>query len=420
MVAYGKILPRAVLDALPRGCINVHALAAADVSRRGAGPVGGDPRRARDRRVDHAARRGHGHRAGAARARASRSVPTRPRASCSRGSRRSAPRRSLEAIAAIAAGTRAPTRAGSRARDARADARQDRRRDRLRAAGGARSPRGSAASIRGRARRRVLRGQVVKLFRARAIDGDRRRRAGARDRRRAARTSRAATARVAIRELQAAGQEAACPRRSSRPAAASRSATCSRPARGRAMTAREVARRVLDRVDGRRVGDAGARRRARARRASTSAIAGSPPSSSTACCATARGSIARSPRTPTRAARRRACVTALRVAAYQLLFLDRVPAYAAVDDAVGAARAAGGAKLAGFANAVLRKVAARGEPALPADGRARLELEPRCRVDRRRARRGRSPRSPTRAAALRAAGAARRAREPRCAPRATR
>src|SRR4029079_7567079 len=68
-------------------------------------------------------------------------------------------------------------------------------------------------------------------------------------------------------------------------------------------------------------------------------------------------------------------VTALRVAAYQLLFLDRVPNYAAVDDAVHAARAAGGQKLAGFCNAVLRKVAASGEPALPAAGRARIEVE---------------------------------------------
>lgn len=58
-------------------------------------------------------------------------------------------------------------------------------------------------------------------------------------------------------------------------------------------------------------------------------------------------------------------VTALRVAAYQLLFLDRVPGYAAVDDAVAAARAVGGPKLAGFCNAVLRKLATAGEPALP-------------------------------------------------------
>ncbi len=56
--------------------------------------------------------------------------------------------------------------------------------------------------------------------------------------------------------------------------------------------------------------------------------------------------------------------TALRIAAYQLLFLDRVPAYAVVDDAVAAAHAQGGAKLGGFANAVLRKLAT-GEPSLP-------------------------------------------------------
>ncbi len=67
-------------------------------------------------------------------------------------------------------------------------------------------------------------------------------------------------------------------------------------------------------------------------------------------------------------------MTALRVAAYQLLFLDRVPDYAAIDDAVSAARALGGpkggpkgdSKLAGFCNAVLRKLATAGEPALPA------------------------------------------------------
>jgi 16S rRNA (cytosine967-C5)-methyltransferase len=68
-------------------------------------------------------------------------------------------------------------------------------------------------------------------------------------------------------------------------------------------------------------------------------------------------------------------VTALRIAAYQLLFLDRVPGYAAVDDAVSAARAAGGAKLAGFCNAVLRKLATAREPALPVEPRARLEIE---------------------------------------------
>ena len=68
-------------------------------------------------------------------------------------------------------------------------------------------------------------------------------------------------------------------------------------------------------------------------------------------------------------------VTAMRVAAYQLLFLDRVPGYAAVDDAVTAARGVGGSKLAGFCNAVLRKLAATREPALPGDLRARIEAE---------------------------------------------
>jgi 16S rRNA (cytosine967-C5)-methyltransferase len=55
---------------------------------------------------------------------------------------------------------------------------------------------------------------------------------------------------------------------------------------------------------------------------------------------------------------------ALRLAAYQLLFL-RVPAHAAVDDAVGAIKKLRGAKLAGFANALLRRLARDGEPAPP-------------------------------------------------------
>jgi 16S rRNA (cytosine967-C5)-methyltransferase len=68
-------------------------------------------------------------------------------------------------------------------------------------------------------------------------------------------------------------------------------------------------------------------------------------------------------------------ITALRVATYQLLFLDRVPGYAAVDDAVAAARDAGGPKLAGFCNAVLRKISTAKEPALPTDPLERLEIE---------------------------------------------
>jgi 16S rRNA (cytosine967-C5)-methyltransferase len=63
---------------------------------------------------------------------------------------------------------------------------------------------------------------------------------------------------------------------------------------------------------------------------------------------------------------------ALRLAAYQLLVLG-TPAHAAVDDAVGAVRATLGPRVAGFANAVLRKLAAAGEPAPPADLLGRLE-----------------------------------------------
>src|SRR5262245_35821241 len=68
-------------------------------------------------------------------------------------------------------------------------------------------------------------------------------------------------------------------------------------------------------------------------------------------------------------------VTTLRIAAYQLLFLDRVPDSPAVADAVRAARPVAGPQLAGFCNAVLRKLAAAGEPPLPPPGRARLEIE---------------------------------------------
>jgi 16S rRNA (cytosine967-C5)-methyltransferase len=57
--------------------------------------------------------------------------------------------------------------------------------------------------------------------------------------------------------------------------------------------------------------------------------------------------------------------TALRVGAYQLLFLDRIPAYAAVSEAVDACRRAGGAGVGKLANALLRRVAERGEPPLP-------------------------------------------------------
>jgi len=50
---------------------------------------------------------------------------------------------------------------------------------------------------------------------------------------------------------------------------------------------------------------------------------------------------------------------ALRVGAYQLLFLDRIPAHAAIDESVSLARPAG-RRTAGFVNAVLRRVATEG------------------------------------------------------------
>lgn len=49
----------------------------------------------------------------------------------------------------------------------------------------------------------------------------------------------------------------------------------------------------------------------------------------------------------------------LRIGAYQLTELERIPAHAAVSTSVEAAREVGGAKAGGFVNAVLRKVAAR-------------------------------------------------------------
>jgi len=55
----------------------------------------------------------------------------------------------------------------------------------------------------------------------------------------------------------------------------------------------------------------------------------------------------------------------LRVGAYQLLFLDRIPAYAAVHDTVETAKKTHGPRLIGLTNALLRRVSERGEPALP-------------------------------------------------------
>ncbi|MEZ4411209.1 MAG: transcription antitermination factor NusB, partial [Polyangiales bacterium] len=64
----------------------------------------------------------------------------------------------------------------------------------------------------------------------------------------------------------------------------------------------------------------------------------------------------------------------LRVAAYQILALDRVPPRAAVSAAVDAIRAQRSAGLAGFANAVLRKVAADRPDPMPPDARVELAM----------------------------------------------
>lgn len=63
----------------------------------------------------------------------------------------------------------------------------------------------------------------------------------------------------------------------------------------------------------------------------------------------------------------------LLVAAYQVLVLTRVPAFAAVDEAVSAVKALRGPRVAGFVNAVLRKLAAEPKPAAEAIARAALD-----------------------------------------------
>jgi 16S rRNA (cytosine967-C5)-methyltransferase len=59
----------------------------------------------------------------------------------------------------------------------------------------------------------------------------------------------------------------------------------------------------------------------------------------------------------------------LRLACYQILFLDRVPSYAAVNEAVELAKSYGGQKSAGFVNGVLRSLL-RESDVLPADNAA--------------------------------------------------
>lgn len=57
----------------------------------------------------------------------------------------------------------------------------------------------------------------------------------------------------------------------------------------------------------------------------------------------------------------------LRLGAYQLVELDRVPPHAAVDTSVTLAREEGGPRAAGFVNAVLRRLVSSPEPAAPSD-----------------------------------------------------
>jgi 16S rRNA (cytosine967-C5)-methyltransferase len=69
----------------------------------------------------------------------------------------------------------------------------------------------------------------------------------------------------------------------------------------------------------------------------------------------------------------------LRVAFYQLLLLDKIPDYAAVNEAVELAKAHGGDKVAGFVNGVLRNFLREkdraAEPQLPNDWQAALAIE---------------------------------------------
>lgn len=63
----------------------------------------------------------------------------------------------------------------------------------------------------------------------------------------------------------------------------------------------------------------------------------------------------------------------LRLATYQLLMLDRVPASAAINEAVTVVNLAVDRRAAGFVNAVLRRVADQGEPPLPDPSRQPAE-----------------------------------------------
>ncbi len=63
----------------------------------------------------------------------------------------------------------------------------------------------------------------------------------------------------------------------------------------------------------------------------------------------------------------------LRLATYQILMLDRIPASAAINEAVAVVKQAVDRRAGGFVNAVLRKVAQQGEPPLPDPARKPAE-----------------------------------------------
>lgn len=65
----------------------------------------------------------------------------------------------------------------------------------------------------------------------------------------------------------------------------------------------------------------------------------------------------------------------LRISAYQLIFMDRIPDSAAVNEGVKLTRAMGFARAAGFVNAVLRRLASAQEPPFPADAAERLSIQ---------------------------------------------
>lgn len=60
----------------------------------------------------------------------------------------------------------------------------------------------------------------------------------------------------------------------------------------------------------------------------------------------------------------------LRLGAYQLLFMERVPPMAAVNEAVKLCKGCGYTRAAGLVNAVLRRLASEGAPAVPGEGSA--------------------------------------------------